>query len=383
MKKYELHNNGKNIGVLKTFGKALRRLDPKYKIAGTLLVGGGIAISLLSCGKHEEQLDDSSRASLSETVEESLYDSNDLFRSDLFVYYCDNGDIYFCTSKYLQDNNLVPLDTIDTRYEFIEDFNYKLMNGYREEHPEKDFSEYDSKYQFFRQVYEEYIDGNQQEAFFQKNYLLQVEEELIQVIHGLGTYSYSPEAIEFDKYIDMTYPQEDKKHTIEYYVEKDQTLSEIANSYADNPTEYKEIIDEIMANPNNNVQNPDLIYAGTTLELPRVDLGDAQDTFGYTFNGSTDYPDNFRPADELKQRYEWINSHMNDIYVLSGDETSKENKENLLEAIGKWKEAYDEYLQGNVDMDVVLYDSRSICDTIYLLTGQKYEIIFPEVGRNR
>ena len=258
-----------------------------------------------------------------------------------------------------------------------------MIAGYREEHPELDFSTYDEKYQFFRQVFEEYMDGNQKESFYQKEYILGLEEELIQVIHGLGHYSYMPEAIEFDKYLEMTYPQQDKKYTIEYHVEKDATLSEIVDSYADNPTEYKEIISEIMSNPNNNVDNPDLIYAGTTLELPRVDLGDAQSTFGYTFNGTTDYPDNFNPADELVQRYNFIKANMNDIYVLSGDETSMKNKEDLLAAIGKWQEAYDEYLQGNVDMGEVLYDSRALCETIYLLTGNKYEIIFPEVGRNR
>ena len=373
MKKYELHNNGKNIGVLKTFGKALRRLDPKYKIAGTLLIGGGIAISLIV-------------PPVSEAVEESLFDNTDLFRADLFMYYPDfekEGTIYFCTSEYLQEHNLVPIDDLDTRYEFIESFNHKLMTGYREEHHELDFSEYDTKYQFFRQVFEEYIDGNQKDSLFQKQYVLKIEEELINVIHGLGEMSYIPQAIEFDKYLDMTYPQEDKKFTIEYHVDKDQTLSEIVDSYADNPTEYKEIISEIMANPNNNVDNPDLIYAGTTLELPRVDLGDAQDTFGYTFTGTTAYPDNFNPADEIRQRYDFINENMNDIYVLSGDETAQKNKEDLLAAIGAWKEAYDEYLQGNLDIDYVLYDARALCDTINQLTGKKYEIIFPEIGRNR
>ena len=74
---------------------------------------------------------------------------------------------------------------------------------------------------------------------------------------------------------------------------------------------------------------------------------------------------------------------MNNIDILSGDETSMKNKNDLLEAIGKWRVAYDEYLQGNVDMGEVLYDSRALCETIYMLTGNKYEIIFPEVGRNR
>lgn len=386
MKKYELHNNGEKIGVLKTFGKALRRLDPKYKIASTLLVAGGIAISIISCGKKTTPEGETVEPTVGEALEGSLIESTDLFRADLYMYYPTDeasGTICFCTSEYLEEHNLVPVDNIDTRYDFIMDFELRIKPEYVAKNPEADMSVYEEKYQFFRQVYEEYIDGNQKDSFAQKEYLLGVEEDLIKVIHGLDTFSYIPEVVDFDKYLEMTYPQEDKKYTIEYYVPEDATLSEIVHSYADNPTEYEETIQEIMDNPNNDVENPDLIYAGTTLELPNVDLNDAQDTFGYTFTGTTDYPDNFMPEDELKQRFAWINNEMNDIYVLSGDTQSQENKKNLLNAISAWKIAYSGYLEHEVDIDTVLYDSREICDSIYLLTGHKYEIVFPDVGRNR
>ena len=385
MSKFELQNNGKVIGTVNSRDNNVKKLSGKHKLVASLLVAGGLVFSVLGCSNTKET-DQNTLAE--ETMEESLFESNDIYRADLFIYYPGNGDIYFVTSEYLDANNLVPVDTIDTRYEFIVNFNDKLINGLREDHPEIDFSIFDEKYQNFRTIYEEYIDGNQKDSFFQKDYLLDVEEDVIECIHslrnsyGVSIESYVPQAIKYDDYIEMTYPDVEKKYTIEYVVPKDETLSEIVDSYADNPTEYKEIIDKIMANPENNVDDPDKIIAGETLVLPNVDYNDATDTFHYNFSeGVTAYPDNFMPADEISQRYDWINEHMNDIYILSGDVIAQKNKDSLLEAIGKYKEAYDEYLQGNVDIDTVLFDSRNICDTIYMLTGQKYEIIFPAQGR--
>ena len=382
MSKFELQNNGKVIGSVDVKDNNVKRLSNKQKLVSALLIAGGVVLSVLG-GCHNTKENEEITQTAEETIEESLFDSNELYRADLFVYYQDNGDIYFVNSQYLSDNNLVPLDTIDTRYEFIVDFNDKLISGYREEHPEIDFSKFDKDYQSFRTVYEEWIDGDQKEAFFQKQYLLKVEEEVIKDIHDISYLSYMPEAIKYEDYLVQTYPSlnEDKKYTIEYNVPEGTTLSEIVDSYADNNVEYKETIAEIMANPVNNVNDPDKIIAGETLILPNVDYSDATDTFGYSFSeGVTQYPDNYTPAVELEQRYNWINDQIQDIYILSGDDTAAKNKEDLLNAVGSFKVAYDEYLQGNESLDI-LYDARSLCDTIELLTGNKFEIIFPSLER--
>ena len=382
MSKFELQNNGKVIGSVDVKDNNVKRLSNKQKLVSALLIAGGVVLSVLG-GCHNTKENEEITQTAEETIEESLFDSNELYRADLFVYYQDNGDIYFVNSQYLSDNNLVPLDTIDTRYEFIVDFNDKLISGYREEHPEIDFSKFDKDYQSFRTVYEEWIDGDQKEAFFQKQYLLKVEEEVIKDIHDISYLSYMPEAIKYEDYLVQTYPSlnEDKKYTIEYNVPEGTTLSEIVDSYADNNAEYKETIEEIMANPVNNVNDPDKIIAGETLILPNVDYSDATDTFGYSFSeGVTQYPDNYTPAVELEQRYNWINDQIQDIYILSGDDTAAKNKEDLLNVVGSFKVAYDEYLQGNESLDI-LYDARSLCDTIELLTGNKFELIFPSLER--
>lgn len=359
MKEYKLRNKGEVIGTAKPNRKNIKKIR-KYKFGvGALLTAGILAVAL---GTHKPE-DKNTQVDKSD-LEESLFDSNDIFRADTFMIPQENGNIYFVTEEYLNEHNYVPNDTIDTRYNFIVDFNDKVIHEYKDKYPDKDFSKFDKEYQNFRTIYEEYIDGDQKDSYFQQQYVLKVEEELIKTIHSYELISYVPTAIPFEDYVANTYPQNNGKYTINYEIPQDTTLSEIL-SYTDNNQEYKETYDEVLNNPNNNITNPDLIYAGETLELPNLDEEDLND-LGYDVWST--------PVDELDQRYIWINDMLPTIDYLSGDTNSKNNIETLKKTVDIFNKSYDAYTGGDAitSFETVLYDSRSICDTIELLTGERF-----------
>ena len=105
--------------------------------------------------------------------------------------------------------------------------------------------------------------------------------------------------------------------------------------------------------------------AGETLELPNLDEEDLND-LGYDVWST--------PADELDQRYIWINDMLPTIDYLSGDTNSKNNIEALKKTVDIFNKSYDAYTGGDAitSFETVLYDSRSICDTIELLTGERF-----------
>jgi hypothetical protein len=358
--RYAIRNKGKKIGRARVNKKNIRKIrNRRIKFGmGALLTAGLVFVGLSKLKSDGSELELNTQ-----TAAEDFLQSNDIFRADLFMIPQENGDIHFVTSEYLDEHNYVPNDTIDTRYDFIVDFNDDLNDTYRAAYPHKDFSQFDHDYQLFRTIYEEYIDGDQKDSFFQQQYLMQVEENLIELIHSYKLASYVPTAIPYEEYVATTYPQTEDKYTINYEIPKDSTLSEII-SYADNNQEYKETYEEVLNNPNNNISNPDLIYAGETLELPNLDQGDLED-LGYEIWTN--------PADELDQRYLWINEMLPTIDYLSGDVNSLTNLQNLRTTVELFNKSYDAYTGGDlgVSLDIV-YDARQICDTIYLLTGEQF-----------
>ena len=364
MDKFKLRNKGKEIGTVSYKVNNIKKLSKnQYKFIVSTLLVGGIAVSMLAHGnkdKGEEVVSEEV------TMEESLVPSNELFRADLFEIDKteEDGTILFVDSDYLNKNNYIPLDNIDTRYDFIVSFNDEVHK--ENKYPDLDLTEFDEYYKMFRMVYEEYIDGDQKDSISQKEYILELEKRIIEIIHSFNKISYIPNAVSYDEYLLTTIPNEgEKKYTVEYEIPKDSTLSEIL-SYTDNNEEYKISKEEVLANPNNKIDNEDLIYAGATLTLPNLDEGDLTD-MGYTLE--------ITPTDELNQRHEWINAELDEIDILSGDDISKANLESLKYSINKFNEAYDAYMNGDTYVDTeIVYDARQICNSIFLLTGHQYEI---------
>nr|MCR5223602.1 hypothetical protein [Bacilli bacterium] len=110
MKEYKLRNKGEVIGTAKPHRKNIKKIR-KYKFGvGALLTAGIVAVAL---GTHKPE--DKNTQVDPKDLEESLFDSNDIFRADTFMIPQDNGNIYFVTEDYLNEHNYVPDDTIDTR----------------------------------------------------------------------------------------------------------------------------------------------------------------------------------------------------------------------------------------------------------------------------
>lgn len=367
MKKVELRNKGNKIGnafINKKNVKKLKNKNIKW-FTGSLLLAG-IAISAIVSKQKEPEKDVDKNVAIEEEIEqeESLI-TNDLFRADLFKIDRTekDGTILFVSSDYLYDNGYIPIDTVKSRYDFIVDFNDDLVHN-PDKYEDKDLSDYTKKYNFFRAVYKEHTDGDQKESLAQQEYLLELEDDLIKTIYKLGSFSYIPEAVESDEYLETVMPEKNDKYTVDYTIPKDMTLSELL-SYTDNSEEYQKAMDEILANPANNIDDKDLIYAGENVELPYLDKGDVAD-LGYTLD--------FYPADEVEQRMKWINEEIDNIDILSGDTLSKENLSNLKKSVEILRDLYDEYKVTGKVSDELLYSSREVGDKVYLLTGHQFEM---------
>ena len=359
MKKYNINNKGSRIGTIRANIDALRRIPLRYKLVGaSFILGAGILVSILS---QETKADDKlTNTSKDKAMHESIVDTS-LFRADLFAIPGDN-QILFVTADYLAEHDYVPLDNIDSRYEFIIEANDEIMAKKDELDPEK-LAAYEEQYQGFRMRYEEYIDGRQQSSLMAQEFILQEEERTINLIHGLLHRSYIPNAISYDLYLDELINVE-RKYALDIDVEKDTTLSEIISSYADNEDEYRRTFDEVVEI--NNIENPDLIYAGDTIRITNVDGLDLEN-MGYTLFST--------PRQELDERIIWINQEMETIMTLSGDFNSESLLNTTNEIVHNLNIEYNEFISEAAADEVtgrLIYESRQACDNISLLTGHEF-----------
>ena len=346
----KLNNNGKSIGTINANKNSIKNLPLKYKlIFGSLLLGSGIAISAInmhSNTKVEEK---------PQVTDESLIDTNEITNPDL--YQINQGNtILFVDGEYIVKNGYVIKDDLQTRYEFIDESNRRLLENL-DRYADKDLTDYKQLYTLYTMANEEYVDSNMKNSYYHEEYLYDLSQKLIDEIHRLGINYRIIEAVTPEEFVEAK-PKPDESYVINnYYVEKDSTLSEIVNQTADDKEEYKDYFNYTVNE--NDLDNPDLIYAGSTMKI-KVDKEDLSD-MGYELWTT--------PRVEFDERIEFIRDSIKEIYTLSGDIESKQELDRLSNDTQIFASEAMKYIYSNDDQSIsedLLNKSRELCDRLSL-----------------
>lgn len=361
MSKFNLFNKNEKVGIVNSNDGAIKFLSKKsHRFIATLLFSLNIGLTLLSgCDSKDKNI---------ETIE-SIQEENiaDLNRERFYTINGTDGEIMFVTGRYLNDHNYIPIDTIATRHEFLEKFFRGTEYELQQRHPDKDFSEFMIKYGEYANIYKDFTTSEYQNAYTREKYVYEVQGELIHMAEEHNLWSYIPNAIPYEEYLENIYAdnKDDKRVLGTYTVQEGDTLSELVNDIADDAEEYKKIFDTVVAE--NNIEDPDVLEEGQVLHnIPCVGPEDYEKLGVVTET---------TPLDELFDRVAYLSDYQKRIQTLKHDFESEDLSRETYQLVQSCLDRYKAHLNEitTYDYSKLLYDTRKACDYIELLTGNTYE----------
>ena len=349
-----LFNKNKKIGTVNYYEDNLKRVPKKkHKLVATLVLTANILASVLTGCSSSKQLGEPDNKSSYE-----LINVDEELKTRVYKITTDDTVLYV-NSDYLDAHSYVPIDNIETKHHFIQETMNRIFAGDPYSQPMINM------YLNYLDVYYKYWFGDNTDAFLQKKYIEYRQNQLIADLKMvLKEDNYIPEAISYEEYIKDVYDPSKAKKDIEYVVKKDDTLSNIISSYADNREEYTESMGYAMTNnqfiktDELGIPDYDYIVPGQVIKLTNVGVED-YDALGLAVDDNN-----------IDSRILFVKNNIKKINLLPGDMESLKLSNKVKDLAEQVLTDYDSNIY---NPDEMLDNLKQLCQDLYLLTGIEYK----------